>query len=73
MGQTTAAEYGSLVSASVLPKYKGDFGDNLTIIEWLRKISELFFAVAGVPADKAVNIVSQCFPESCETHLTQWG
>ena len=67
--ETTAAEYGPLVSASVLPKYKGDFGDDLTIIEWLRKISELFFAVAGVPADKAVNIVSQCFPESSPARI----
>lgn len=60
--EASAAEYGPLVVASALPKYYGDFSDTITIVAWIKTVSQLFFSVAGVPVGRAVSIMAQCFP-----------
>ena len=56
--------YGPLVVASALPKYVGNFKDELTIVEWITTVSRLFFSIAGVPIEHSLSIVAQCFPQS---------
>lgn len=60
---TKASVYGPLVGEASLPKYAGDYEDDVTVVEWARKLSNLFFRVAGVPIGEAVAIMSQCFPD----------
>lgn len=58
----STAEYSHHVTAKQVPKYAGDYQDPYTVIEWLEEVAQLFFQVAGVPLDRAVGILGQCFP-----------
>jgi Retrotransposon gag protein len=62
------AVYGPLVAATHLPKYLGDYSDTVTIVDFVRELTSLFFSVAGVPEDHSVAIMAQCFPTNSPAH-----
>jgi hypothetical protein len=64
-----ASVYGPLVGEVSLPKYAGDYEDEGTVIEWAKRLSNLFFRVAGVPKEEAVSIMSQCFADQSPAYV----
>jgi hypothetical protein len=57
------------VGEASLPKYAGDYEDDCTVIEWAKRLSNLFFRVAGVPQKEAVFIMSQCFADQSPAYV----